>query len=208
MTAAGLRRCHHGGARARSLPGCRLRTLVRRRARRSALRPRLRRDEAPGYMLTLSTAAPTRWSRPAAWPTVAHALKAEARRRVAAGAFFGHIAFASLIARRPAHPGPDAHLGPSTPGRRCVTDAVNVRACAPTRACRARRRRPRRGPGRARQRPASSTRRSCARSPRRPTPPARATSTSTTATRASAARSWPRAPTRARLDAAVDGRSG
>ena len=31
----------------------------------------------------------------------ADALKAEARRRVAAGEFFGHIAYASLIARRP-----------------------------------------------------------------------------------------------------------
>ena len=31
----------------------------------------------------------------------ADALKAEARRRVAAGEFFGHIAYASLIGRRP-----------------------------------------------------------------------------------------------------------
>jgi hypothetical protein len=31
----------------------------------------------------------------------AQALKAEARRRVAAGEFFGNIAYASLIARRP-----------------------------------------------------------------------------------------------------------
>jgi hypothetical protein len=31
----------------------------------------------------------------------AEALKAEARRRVAAGEFFGHIAYASLIASRP-----------------------------------------------------------------------------------------------------------
>jgi hypothetical protein len=30
------------------------------------------------------------------------ALKAEARRRVAAGTFFGHIAYASLVARKPA----------------------------------------------------------------------------------------------------------
>lgn len=33
---------------------------------------------------------------------LAEALKAEARRRVSAGAFFGHIAYASVIARRPA----------------------------------------------------------------------------------------------------------
>jgi hypothetical protein len=33
---------------------------------------------------------------------VAAALKAEARRRVTAGTFFGHIAYASLVARRPA----------------------------------------------------------------------------------------------------------
>jgi hypothetical protein len=32
----------------------------------------------------------------------AAALKAEARRRVEAGAFFGHIAYASLAARKPA----------------------------------------------------------------------------------------------------------
>ena len=35
-------------------------------------------------------------------PELAEALKAEARRRVAAGSFFGHIAYASLIARKPA----------------------------------------------------------------------------------------------------------
>jgi hypothetical protein len=33
---------------------------------------------------------------------LAAALKAEARRRAAAGAFFGHIAYASLVARKPA----------------------------------------------------------------------------------------------------------
>jgi hypothetical protein len=32
----------------------------------------------------------------------AEALKAEARRRVTAGEFFGHIAYLSVIARRPA----------------------------------------------------------------------------------------------------------
>jgi hypothetical protein len=32
---------------------------------------------------------------------LAGALKAEARRRVQAGAFFGHIAYASLLARKP-----------------------------------------------------------------------------------------------------------
>jgi hypothetical protein len=31
----------------------------------------------------------------------AEALKAEARRRVAAGTFFGHIAYGSLVARKP-----------------------------------------------------------------------------------------------------------
>jgi hypothetical protein len=35
-------------------------------------------------------------------PELAEALKAEARRRVAAGSFFGHIAYASLIAHKPA----------------------------------------------------------------------------------------------------------
>jgi hypothetical protein len=33
---------------------------------------------------------------------LAEALKAEARRRVAAGGFFGHIAYSSVLARRPA----------------------------------------------------------------------------------------------------------
>jgi arsenite methyltransferase len=32
---------------------------------------------------------------------LAEALKAEARRRVAEGGFFGHIAYASVVARRP-----------------------------------------------------------------------------------------------------------
>jgi hypothetical protein len=34
-------------------------------------------------------------------PEAAAALKAEARRRAKAGAFFGHIAYASLVARKP-----------------------------------------------------------------------------------------------------------
>jgi hypothetical protein len=34
---------------------------------------------------------------------LAAALKEEARRRVAAGGFFGHIAYASVIARKPAN---------------------------------------------------------------------------------------------------------
>jgi hypothetical protein len=56
--------------------------------------------EEPGYMLTLvdrgadTLVASGRLGEPAA-----DALKAEARRRVAAGEFFGHIAYASLIAR-------------------------------------------------------------------------------------------------------------
>jgi hypothetical protein len=33
---------------------------------------------------------------------LASALKAEARRRVAAGEYFGHIAYLSLVARKPA----------------------------------------------------------------------------------------------------------
>ena len=56
---------------------------------------------APGYMLTLvdrgadALVAARRLGEPAA-----EALKAEARRRVTAGEFFAHIAYASLIARR------------------------------------------------------------------------------------------------------------
>ena len=59
-------------------------------------------NEEPGYILTLidrgadTLVAAGRLGEPAA-----EALKAEARRRVAAGEFFGHIAYASLIARRP-----------------------------------------------------------------------------------------------------------
>jgi ubiquinone/menaquinone biosynthesis C-methylase UbiE len=59
-------------------------------------------NEQPGYILTLidrgadTLVAAGRLGEPAA-----AALKAEARRRVAAGEFFGHIAYASLIARRP-----------------------------------------------------------------------------------------------------------
>jgi hypothetical protein len=37
---------------------------------------------------------------------LAEALKAEARRRVAAGRFFGHIAYASVVARKRAQPSP------------------------------------------------------------------------------------------------------
>ena len=60
------------------------------------------RTRSPATSSRSSTAARTRWSAPAvsAQPA-ADALKAEARRRVAAGEFFGHIAYASLIARRP-----------------------------------------------------------------------------------------------------------
>ncbi|MGZ8632304.1 MAG: methyltransferase domain-containing protein [Solirubrobacteraceae bacterium] len=59
-------------------------------------------NEEPGYILTLidrgadTLVASGRLGEPAA-----DALKAEARRRVAAGEFFGHIAYVSLIARRP-----------------------------------------------------------------------------------------------------------
>jgi ubiquinone/menaquinone biosynthesis C-methylase UbiE len=58
--------------------------------------------EDPAYMLTIvdrgadTLAAAGRIGGPAA-----DALKAEARRRAAAGEFFGHIAYASLIGRRP-----------------------------------------------------------------------------------------------------------
>jgi hypothetical protein len=37
-----------------------------------------------------------------AGPAAAAELKAEARRRVAAGTYFGHIAYLSLVARKPA----------------------------------------------------------------------------------------------------------
>jgi hypothetical protein len=48
----------------------------------------------PGYMLTLV-------DRGAELVAAGEALKVEARRRIATGTFFGHIAYASLIARRP-----------------------------------------------------------------------------------------------------------
>jgi hypothetical protein len=59
-------------------------------------------SDDPGYMLTIidrgadALAAAGRIGERAA-----EGLKAEARRRVAAGEFFGHIAYASLIGRRP-----------------------------------------------------------------------------------------------------------
>lgn len=59
-------------------------------------------NEEPGYILTLiDRGADTLVGAGRLGQPAADALKAEARRRVAAGEFFGHIAYASLIARRP-----------------------------------------------------------------------------------------------------------
>ena len=59
-------------------------------------------NEQPGYILTLiDRGADTLVAGGHLGELAADALKAEARRRVAAGEFFGHIAYASLIARRP-----------------------------------------------------------------------------------------------------------
>jgi hypothetical protein len=59
-------------------------------------------NEAPGYILTLiDRGADTLVAAGGLAEPAAQALKAEARRRVDAGEFFGHIAYASLIARRP-----------------------------------------------------------------------------------------------------------
>jgi ubiquinone/menaquinone biosynthesis C-methylase UbiE len=59
-------------------------------------------SEDPGYMLTLvDRGADTLVTAGRLGEEAADALKAEARRRVAAGEFFGHIAYASLIGRRP-----------------------------------------------------------------------------------------------------------
>jgi arsenite methyltransferase len=56
----------------------------------------------PDYMLTIADRAADTLAQPAAsarsWPAP---LKAEARRRVAAHVFFGHVAYASLTARKP-----------------------------------------------------------------------------------------------------------
>ena len=58
-------------------------------------------SEDPGYMLTLvDRGADTLVTAGRLGEDAADALKAEARRRVAAGEFFGHIAYASLIATR------------------------------------------------------------------------------------------------------------
>jgi ubiquinone/menaquinone biosynthesis C-methylase UbiE len=58
-------------------------------------------SEDPGYMLTLvDRGADTLVTAGRLGEDAADALKAEARRRVAAGEFFGHIAYASLIGRR------------------------------------------------------------------------------------------------------------
>jgi ubiquinone/menaquinone biosynthesis C-methylase UbiE len=59
-------------------------------------------NDDPGYMLTLvDRGADTLVSAGRLGSDAAEALKGEARRRVAAGEFFGHIAYASLIGRRP-----------------------------------------------------------------------------------------------------------
>ena len=59
-------------------------------------------NEDPGYILTLiDRGADTLVAAGRLGEAAADALKAEARRRVGAGEFFGHIAYASLIARRP-----------------------------------------------------------------------------------------------------------
>ena len=59
-------------------------------------------NEHPGYILTLiDRGADTLVAAGGLAEPAAQALKAEARRRVDAGEFFGHIAYASLIARRP-----------------------------------------------------------------------------------------------------------
>ena len=58
--------------------------------------------EEPGYMLTLVDRGADRLVADGALgEAAADALRQEARRRADAGAFFGHIAYASLIARRP-----------------------------------------------------------------------------------------------------------
>ncbi len=57
--------------------------------------------DSPGYMLTLvDRGADILAADGRLGPGATEALKAEARRRVDAGTFFGHIAYASLIARR------------------------------------------------------------------------------------------------------------
>jgi len=59
-------------------------------------------NDDPGYMLTLvDRGADTLVSAGRLGSDAAEALKGEARRRVVAGEFFGHIAYASLIGRRP-----------------------------------------------------------------------------------------------------------
>jgi ubiquinone/menaquinone biosynthesis C-methylase UbiE len=59
-------------------------------------------NEDPGYILTLiDRGADTLVAAGELGAGAADALKAEARRRVDAGEFFGHIAYASLVARRP-----------------------------------------------------------------------------------------------------------
>jgi hypothetical protein len=60
-------------------------------------------DAAPdGYMVTvIDRGADTLAAAGLIGPELAEALKAEARRRGAAGTFFGHIAYASLVAQKP-----------------------------------------------------------------------------------------------------------
>jgi len=59
--------------------------------------------DSPGYTLTLvDFGADTLATRGTISSATAEALKAEARRRAADGTYFGHIAYASLLAHRPA----------------------------------------------------------------------------------------------------------
>jgi ubiquinone/menaquinone biosynthesis C-methylase UbiE len=76
--------------------------------------------EEPDYMLSIADrGADTLLAAGTIGPELAAALKAEARRRAAAHAFYGHVAYASLTARRPApaasSPGPPAT--PTSPPR-------------------------------------------------------------------------------------------
>jgi hypothetical protein len=56
---------------------------------------------APDYMLSVAGRGADALATGLIGPELAEALKAEAARRVRAGAFFGHIAYASLIAIKP-----------------------------------------------------------------------------------------------------------
>jgi SAM-dependent methyltransferase len=81
--------------------------------------------EEPRYMLAVvDLGADTLASSGRIASATAHALKQEARRRVDAGLFFGHVAYASLVAQRPSWPRRDAEIPDGALAQRVLASPV------------------------------------------------------------------------------------